>query len=130
MGNKNNKKNVIYWHPKLNIDIDDLVGKSGLAEGYYENEVKYLRYLFKNGKSTIRRHKKFESLKNSELYAMKIMIEQNIRVLFKIHEEENIVYFVFVHAFVEKNKKDYRKAIRIANNRLVEKGVNYERKRF
>lgn len=62
---------------------------------------------------------RFEQLKNEDLYSIRRPhSQQNQRVIYYIIDEDNTV--ILLSAFKEQNNSDYKKFIKLSNNRIDE----------
>lgn len=116
------ESNYIYAHAALNEELKDLIAKSGYVDKLKKDYLKTLRFL-ENLKvmCIIMDKNKFEKLKDANgLYAMRLKGEKNIRILFMFTRMNNHDIAILLTCFQEKDKDDYRSAIRLANERKME----------
>lgn len=115
------KMGYIYAHVKLIDELKKILKKSG-----YENDFKHkfrsrLKFLMENEENCFLKSDWFEHLKGTDgLHAIRVIGVRNIRVLFIQMKLDGRQRAVLLTAFEEKNKKDYVKAIAIAENRIEE----------
>jgi len=106
--------NIIY-DDKLVDDINDAIQNSGLENAFFNQFFVRLQQLSQYGYQAHQMFDNFERLVDQDLYSMKLTPKDlNFRILYTIEND-----IILLHGFVEKTKgKDYRRAIKKANNRL------------
>lgn len=118
--------NCIKAYNGLNDELKELVEISGYKSIFSKKYNKALRFLENLKTHCTEQEKLFELLIGEEgLYSMRLKGEKNIRVLFCFSQINNIQVAILLNCFEEKSKKDYAKAIKIANVRRKELGIVY-----
>jgi len=116
------ESSYIYAHAELNDELKDLIAKSGYVDRLKKDYLKTLRFL-ENLKTmcVIMDKNKFEKLKDADgLHSMRLKGEKNIRILFMFTRMDNHDIAILLTCFQEKDKDDYKSAIKIAYERKKE----------
>lgn len=111
----------IFTYYKFNVELKELIDKSGYAEIFKKDYFKALRFLQDLKTNCFEMKKIFEKLKNADgIYSMKLKGEKNIRILFIFRKNclDDIV--ILLYCFEEKETRDYKDAIQIAKLRINE----------
>ncbi|WP_028828467.1 hypothetical protein [Proteocatella sphenisci] len=102
----------IYGYRDFNSELMSIVKKSGKQKEIALGIRKYYDMLGKMSLQELIRNKHFEKLKDTkhDLYCIRFLKQLNLRIIFIFMEDDGRK--VLIHAFSEKNKSDYKIAIK------------------
>jgi aspartokinase len=116
-----NKSNYVFVYSLFNDELRELLEKSGYVAKFSTEYAKAIRFLEHLKTNCIHASKIFEKLKSANgLYSMKLKGEKNIRILFVFKSTDTRDIAILLTCFQEKDKEDYRAAIKLANDRVEE----------
>lgn len=104
----------IYYLDIFEKELSNLIKKDREYANWLDKKLKILE----KGAKAATDGKRFEHLKNTELFCIRHVSKQNERVIYYIIDEDDSV--ILLCAFQERNKSDYRNAISAASRRLKE----------
>lgn len=112
----------IRTHPDFVEELKDILERSGYKQRFIRLYRLRLKHLEKYWEQCINKRDWFEVLKGtSGLYSMRFKGgSKNIRILFRFTSFEKREIALLLCTFEEKDTKDYRKAIEIADRRYEE----------
>lgn len=108
-------------HYKLNTELEDMLEKSGYKKNFLKKYRKSLNFLEGLKTRCVENSNLFERLlEEDNLYSIRLFGQKNIRILFAFMSINENNKAILLSAFEEKDKSDYKEAIRVANNRKNE----------
>lgn len=107
-------------HIKFDEELKEILERSGFKQDFVRLFRSRLKHLEQYWEKCVDKTDWFESLKQAPgLYSMKFKnVPKNIRIIFTFTDYKKRNISLLVCTFEEKKKKDYSKAIKIANERI------------
>lgn len=114
------KDDLLCVFPQFEEDLKGILKNCGFTSDFAAKFNQRIRFLSERGINCILHRQWFEKIKYDDthrLYSLRIQDKQNIRMLFLFIKKNRCALPVFLCAFREKAKKDYREASATANKR-------------